>query len=89
MTQPNPFTNVSPGLVGCSPWYVPVNTSDSADLTNGVCRGLLVGTAGAATLIDATGVTRTLVPLQQGYNPIGVQRVFASGLTAQNLWALY
>jgi len=69
--------------------YVPVTASDSTDLTDGVCRALLVGTAGAATLIDADGNTRTDVPLQQGYNPIRVQRVKSTGLTASNIWALY
>jgi len=29
------------------------------------------------------------VPLQAGYNPIGVQRVFATSLGAANIWALY
>jgi hypothetical protein len=77
------------GSNSCARAIVAVNTSDSTDLTNGTCRGLLVGTAGAATIIDASGNTATLIPLQAGYNPIGVSRVFVTGLTAANLWALY
>ncbi len=53
------------------------------------CRGVLVGTAGAATVTDAGGVVATLIPLQQGYNPISIQLVSATGLVAANMWALY
>ncbi len=53
------------------------------------CRGVLVGTAGAATVTDAGGVVATLIPLQAGYNPISIQLVSATGLTAANMWALY
>lgn len=69
-----------------------VTASDTADLPDGPCEGLLVGTAGAARLIlgDAadTGGSN-LVPLQVGYNPIAVQRVYSTGLTAANIWAIY
>jgi hypothetical protein len=54
-----------------------------------LCRGLLVGTAGAATVTDGVGGTRTLIPLQQGYNPISITNVSATGLTAADIWALY
>lgn len=66
-----------------------VTASDSADLPDGECKALLVGTAGAATLIMASGETRTAVPLQQGYNPLRVRRVFSTGLGASNIWAVY
>ena len=52
-------------------------------------RGLLVGTAGAATLIDATGAECEGVPLQAGYNPISVQRINATDTAADNIWALF
>jgi hypothetical protein len=68
---------------------VTVSASDSADLTLGTCRALLVGTAGAATVLTANGTVATLIPLQAGYNPISVRRVYATGLTASNIWALY
>jgi hypothetical protein len=67
---------------------VPITKSDSTDFTGGICRGLLVGTAGTATLIDATGTERLNVPLQAGYNPLRVMRVKTGG-TADNIWALY
>ena len=51
-------------------------------------RALLVGTAGTATVIDATGATCTSIPLQAGYNPISVQRVNNTG-TASDIWALF
>ena len=55
-----------------------------------VCRALLVGTSGAATVTCADGTTvATLIPLQAGYNPISCINVSATGLTASNIWALY
>jgi len=66
-----------------------VTPSDAVDLPDGMCRGLLVGTAGVATIIDAGGNQATLVPLQVGYNWVAVRRVFATGLVAANIWALY
>jgi hypothetical protein len=66
--------------------WVAVTPSDTTELTPP--RGLLVGTAGNATLMDQTGAT-ALMPLQAGYNPISPRRVFATGLTAANIIALY
>ena len=68
---------------------IPITPNDGADLPEGPCAGLLVGTGGAATVIDGSGTERTGVPLQEGYNPISVKRVKATGLAAANLWALY
>lgn len=62
--------------------------SDTVDLPNGPCRSLLVGTAGAATINDAYGQKQVSVPLQQGYNPIGIARLW-TGAGASNIWALY
>lgn len=73
------------GDTGSAQAIVPVVAGTPFDL----CRGLLVGTAGAATVVDGTGATRTLIPLQQGYNPISITNVVASGLTADDIWALY
>lgn len=66
---------------------IPVTKADSA-LPDGPCRALLVGTAGTANIVDASGETRTNVPLQQGYNPIVCQQVRTGG-TASDIWALY
>lgn len=85
----NPFDTHNTGLSSPASKIVAVSANDDTDLPNGVCRALLVGTAGAATIIDASGNTCTLLPLQQGYNPIGITRVKATGLTASNIWALY
>ena len=52
-----------------------------------VCRALLVGTAGTATLIDFAGNTAADVPLQQGYNPIRCTKVTFG--TVNDVWALY
>lgn len=54
----------------------------------GLCRGLLVGTAGTANLVQEDDTVTTDVPLQQGYNPLAVKQVNAGG-TADDIWALY
>lgn len=68
--------------------FFPKVTKADAALTNGICRGLLVGTAGTANLMDAAGNVRTDVPLQVGYNALSVSQVRTGG-TADNIWALY
>ena len=69
--------------------YAPVTPSNTTDLPGGFCHGLLIGTAGVATLTEPDGTVRTGVPLQAGFNPIAALRVHASGLTAAGIWALY
>lgn len=63
-------------------------TKATSDLPDGTCRGLWVGTAGTATMIDAAGNTLTDFPLQAGLNPISITRVSTGG-TADDIWALY
>lgn len=63
--------------------------NDGADLPDGLTRGLLVGTAGNAKITDAANTEVAGVPLQAGYNPLRVRRVWATGLTAANIFALY
>jgi hypothetical protein len=65
-----------------------VTASDSADNAEG-SSALLVGTAGNAKLTFANGKTVETFPLQAGYNPLRVKRVWSTGLTASNIWALY
>jgi hypothetical protein len=84
----NPFVRHNSGLTAPASKVVPVTPDDSTDLPDGVCRAVLVGSAGTANIIDASGVARTGVPLQQGINPIGIRRIKTGG-TAANLWALY
>lgn len=67
--------------------YAPVTKADAA-LPGGTCRGLLVGTAGTANLMDGAGNIRANVPLQAGYNPLVAQQVRLGG-TATDIWALY
>lgn len=68
--------------------FVAIVPSDSVNFVNGPCWSILCGTAGAASVVSAEGVTLT-IPLQQGYNPIRCIRVNATGTTAANLVALY
>jgi hypothetical protein len=64
-------------------------TKADADLPNGRCRALLVGTAGAANLqLNADDGPLTNVPLQVGYNPLQVTQVRTGG-TASDIWAIY
>lgn len=65
----------------------PVTKADE-DIPRGICRGLLVGTAGTANLMDGEGSIHANVPLQVGYNPIQVTQVRTGG-TATDIWALY
>lgn len=69
-----------------------VTASDSTDLPNGICRALLVGVAGDARVIDADGNDSgavNLVPLAAGILPIGFKRIYATGLTASRIFAIY
>jgi hypothetical protein len=84
----NPFSSHSGGLSSPASRILPITPDDGNDLPGGICRALLVGTAGTATLVDASGAEHSGVPLQQGFNPIGVRRVKTGG-SAVNLWALY
>jgi hypothetical protein len=63
-------------------------TKADSNLPAGECRALLVGTAGTANLMDATGEILANVPLQQGYNPLKVLQVRTGG-DADDIWALY
>lgn len=65
-----------------------VTKNDGADLPDGPCKYLNVGTAGAANLVDATGTDLVDFPLQAGINPISVRRVKTGG-SADDIWAAY
>jgi len=77
------ISNTSPGYK-----IVKQDSGVGSDIVGGVCRGLLVGTAGTATIVDADGNTCTDIPLQAGYNPIQVRKITSLG-TASNIWALW
>lgn len=70
-----------------SPVFVPVTKAD-ADLTDGICRALHVGTAGTANLMDAEGNVRANFPLVAGQNNVSCKQVRTGG-TASDIWALY
>ena len=80
--------NLRPGYEASALHYVPVVKHDTNNFTEGFCKGLLVGTAGTANLVQPDGTERDDVPLQAGYNPICVLRVKTGG-TADDIWALY
>src|SRR5262249_33839492 len=84
----NPFSTHNGGLNAPASRLAPITPDDDSDLPGGPCRALLVGSAGTANLVDASGAECAGVPLQQGYNPIGVRRIKTGG-SAGNLWALY
>lgn len=76
-------------LTGIADTILAVTPSDSTDLPGGApTGGLLVGTAGNASIIDASGETKT-IPLFAGFNPVGPRRIRSTGTTASNIWALY
>ena len=79
--MPAPPNSVAPSGI-----YVPVTKGTA--LASGPCRGLWVGTAGTANLVDYDGITRSNVPLFQGLNPLGCTAVNSGG-TAADIWALY
>jgi hypothetical protein len=92
------FAAIPHTAAGPSRDCIPVTKSDTLNVfgvayntTNGgdarASRGLLVGTAGTATLVMSTGATRTTVPLQVGFNPLQVIQVKNAG-TASDIWAL-
>lgn len=63
-------------------------TKGASVLPNGICRALLVGTAGTANVTDAYGNDVDNVPLPVGYNFLAVSKVRAGG-TADAIYALY
>lgn len=52
------------------------------------CRGLLLSAAGNVKVTDGSGQVNIL-PLQAGYNPGFVKRVWATGTDAVTIFAMY
>ena len=67
--------------------FVPVTKAD-VNLPAGVCRGLWVGVAGTANLMQDDGQVRTNFPLKEGVFPCAVRQVRLGG-SADEIWALY
>lgn len=75
--------------VGDSPGIAFIKaTKANAAFANGPCRGLWVGTAGTANLLDGQGEIRADVPLKAGLFPCVVQQVRTGG-TADDIWLIY
>ncbi len=65
-----------------------VTPSNTADLPNGPCQGLLISAAGVVK-IDTPGGSTVSPALQAGISSIGAKRVYATGTDAVTIWALY
>ena len=59
---------------------------DADNCTNS--RGILCDVAGDAKVTTRDGTTLT-IPLQKGYNPLRLSRVWSTGTTATGIFALY
>ena len=68
--------------------YWPLVTKADSALPQGVTRGLWVGTAGTANLMDADGNIESNVPLLAGFNPFQCKQVRTGG-TAADIRAMY
>ena len=66
-----------------------VSPSDSADLSLGVCRGLIIGTGGALKVTMASGRTLTMPAVPAGQIVLQVSRIWLTGTDAANIVALY
>lgn len=61
---------------------VTITPNDSTDLTNGPTRGLLLSAAGTVVVDTVGGSASRTLPLQAGWNPVSVKRVYSTGTTA-------
>lgn len=86
--MPDPFNSHSAGLSSPARALSPITKDDGADLPDGTCRALLVGSGGTANIVDAAGNDLANVPLQTGFNPLRVARVKTGG-SASDIWAIY
>jgi hypothetical protein len=66
-----------------------VTPDNDADLPDGVCRAIHVGTAGVVRLTLARDSASVLFTLAAGTHPLRVRRVHAADLTANGIVALY
>lgn len=68
---------------------IPVTPNDDADLPNGPCWSLMIGTAGDIKVTDLAGNTNVIPGVPAGEFPVKVKRVWNTGTTAQNIAAFY
>ena len=67
--------------------YVKVTKAD-ADLPDGPCRALYIGTAGTLNFMEVDGTIRTDFPAKEGYL-VGAFRQVRTGGDADDIWAVY
>ncbi|WP_434286292.1 spike base protein, RCAP_Rcc01079 family [Celeribacter sp. SCSIO 80788] len=65
-----------------------VTPNDSADLSN-ASRALLLDAAGTVTVDMVGSGSNIALPLQEGYNPVRVTRVYATGTDAVTIVSLW
>lgn len=71
----------APNLLRASAkWMQDLTQSDSTDLPT-KCIGLLSSADFTAKIRDGAGNDITSVPIQKGYNPIEISRVWSTGTT--------
>lgn len=58
------------------------------DTTIDIPRGLWVGSAGTANMVDEQGNVLADFPLKEGYNPIRISQLETGG-TADDIWGMY
>jgi len=78
------YRRVLEGPADNAPEVTPHDTNDLAKTT----RGLYVGVAGDIKVDMVGGDTSTIVAAANGYHPMRVTRVYATGTTATGILAL-
>lgn len=70
---------------------VSANLSDTANLTNGNCRGIYVGVSGNVAVIFVGASTSVTIPsLAAGIiHPMEVSRILSTGTTATGIFVAY
>jgi hypothetical protein len=66
-----------------------VTPNDDADLPDGICKCLFVGTPGPISIVAADDSVAVVVTVPQGVLPIRAKRVRATGTTASAIVAGY
>lgn len=83
----DPYENVASGMDSPANHAAAVTPNDSVDLAS-VPRALLVASAGNLKVTMKGGQEITL-PMQAGYNPLRVTRVWATGKTCGDVFAIW
>jgi hypothetical protein len=68
---------------------VVVTKDDAANLPDGICKGLYIGTAGTLKITGADGVDVAFANVAVGYLALKVKRVWSTGTAAAGIMAFY